>query len=519
VLVLGDQLDRASTAFDGFDPAQDAVWMAEVSEESTHVWSSKQRSVLFLAAMRHFAQALRDDGLPLLYRALTTDVQATPDGSLADALRATLQAVRVQRVVLVEPGEWRVREALQQAAADCDVATELRPDTHFLCSHAEFAAHAKDRKQLRMEYFYREMRRRHGVLMQDDGQPVGGAWNYDAENRNAFGPDGPGFVPETPRFAPDATTRDVIELVNTRFSSHPGRVVQFGWPVTRAQALQALDAFVNDRLPQFGLWQDAMWGGQPWLYHAHIASAMNLKLLNPREVINAVEHAHTSGHAPLPAVEGFIRQVLGWREYVRGVYWLQMPDYAAMNALHAQQDLPPWYWTGATDMRCLADAIGQTLEHGYAHHIQRLMVTGLYALLLGVQPQQVHAWYLAVYVDAVEWAELPNTLGMSQFADGGLMASKPYAASGNYIHRMSDHCRGCRYRPEQRTGPQACPFTTLYWDFLGRHAQRLANNSRMALQLKNLLRIAPAERAAIGQRADAIRNGCVGALAAPPSQR
>jgi deoxyribodipyrimidine photolyase-related protein len=516
VLVLGDQLDRAAAAFDGLDPMQDAVWMAEVSVESTHVWSAKQRTVLFLAAMRHFAQALRDEGIPLLYRALTPDADTSPDCSLADALRSTLHAHTVQRVLLVEPGEWRLRQALQQAAADCGVPLDLRPDRHFLCSHAEFAAHAKGRKQLRMEHFYREMRRRHGVLMQPDGSPVGGEWNYDTENRNAFGPGGPGFVPPPARFAPDAITQGVIDLVNTRFASHPGSVARFGWPVTRAQALQALDTFVAERLPQFGLWQDAMWGGQPWLYHAHVSCALNLKLLNPREVINAVEHAHTTGQAPLAAVEGFIRQVLGWREYVRGVYWQQMPGYAAMNVLDAQQDLPAWYWTGATDMRCLADAIGQTLEHGYAHHIQRLMVTGLFALLLGVQPQQVHAWYLAVYVDAVEWVELPNVLGMSQFADGGLMASKPYAATGKYIQRMSDHCRGCRYKPEQRVGPQACPFTTLYWDFLARHADRLANNPRMALQVKNLARIAPAEMAAVRQRADAVRTGAVGAPAPLP---
>ena len=516
VLVLGDQLNRTSAAFDGFDPARDMVWMAEVSEESTHVWSAKQRTVLFLAAMRHFAQTLRDDGITVLYRTLGTDLQATPDCSLADALHSTLATHAAQRLVLVEPGDWRVREALGAAAVAAGLPLELREDRHFLCSRADFAAHAKGRKQLRMEYFYREMRRRHGVLIEADGNPVGGEWNYDADNRGAFGAQGPGFVPDTPRFAPDAITQDVIALVNRRFAAHPGSVGTFGWPVTRAQALQVLASFIEDRLPQFGLWQDAMWSGEPWLYHAHIASSLNLKLLDPREVINAVEHAHTTGQAPLPAVEGLIRQVLGWREYVRGIYWLHMPRYAEWNALDAQQPLPAWYWTGATDMRCLSDAIGQTLEHGYAHHIQRLMVTGLFALLLGVRPQAVHAWYLAVYVDAVEWVELPNTLGMSQYADGGVMASKPYAATGKYIQRMSNHCNGCRYKPDQRTGPAACPFTTLYWDFLARHATSLAKNPRMALQVKNLARVAPAEMAAIGERAQAIRDGRVGSVHTPP---
>ena len=282
-----------------------------------------------------------------------------------------------------------------------------------------------------------------------------------------------------------------------------------GWPVTRAQALQVLRSFIDERLAHFGRWQDAMWGGQPWLYHAHISAALNLKLLNPREVIAAAEAPCREGRAPLAAVEGFVRQILGWREYVRGVYWLKMPAYSELNALDAQADLPGWFWTGQTSMRCLADAIGQTLEHGYAQHIQRLMVTGLYMLMYGVAPKQVHAWYLSVYVDAVEWVELPNTLGMSQFADGGLMASKPYAATGKYIERMSDHCRGCRYDPAQRIGDRACPYTTLYWDFLGRHEALLAKNPRMALQVKNLARLAPPEREAIAARAAEIRAGRV----------
>jgi len=497
VVVLGDQLDRAGSAFDGFDPASDRVWMCEATEEATQVWCSQQRLVVFLSAMRHFAQALRAEGLPLDY------VQGA---SLPQALARTLAECAVQRIVLTEPGDYRVREALRQAAAAARVVLELRPDRHFLCSTDEFAAHAKGRKQLRMEYFYREMRRRHQVLMDGD-EPAGGQWNYDAENREGFGPAGPGFVPAPTRFTPDAMTREVIDVVRTRYAAHPGRVDEFGWPVTREQALQVLADFITERLPDFGRWQDAMWGGQPWLYHAHIAVALNLKLLNPREVVSAAEAAWCAGSVPLPAAEGFIRQVLGWREYVRGVYWLKMPHYAQGNALDAQEDLPPWFWTGDVPMRCLNDAITQTLQLGYAHHIQRLMVTGLYALLHGVQPQQVHGWYLAVYVDAVEWVELPNTLGMSQYADGGIMASKPYVATGKYIERMSDHCRGCRFKPALRTGRQACPYTTLYWDFLLRHEARFAGHPRMALQVKNLARLGDAERAAIVARAAAVRRG------------
>ena len=504
VVVLGDQLSRSASAWDGFDPAADLVWMAEVSEESTHVRSSKQRTALFLSAMRHFAHGLREDGIPLVYRELPLTGEAT---TLAGELIATLASRRVQRVVLTEPGDWRVLEALRDAVGD--VPLDLREDRQFLCSTHEFAAHAQGRRQLRMEYFYRDMRRRHNVLM-DGGQPAGGRWNFDSENRGAFGRAGPGPIPPSPRFAPDAVTQGVIDLVNVRFADHPGQLSTFGWPVTREHALQALVTFINERLEYFGHWQDAMWGGEPWLYHAHISAAMNLRLLNPREVITAAEAAWREGHAPLASVEGFIRQVLGWREYVRGIYWRSMPQYAELNALGAGEDLPAWYWTGETPMRCLGDAIGQTLEHGYAHHIQRLMVTGLYALLLGVEPKQVHRWYLGVYVDAVEWAELPNTLGMSQYADGGLMASKPYVASGKYIQRMSNHCSTCRFDPARRTGETACPFTTLYWDFLNRHEPLLARNPRMALQLKNLARIAPAERQAITERAAAVRSGDIG---------
>jgi deoxyribodipyrimidine photolyase-related protein len=499
IVVLGDQLNRDASAWDGFDPAQDRAWMCEAQDESTHTVSAKQRIVVFLSAMRHFANALRAEGVPLDYREMAPV-------TLAQALTETLAATAVSRVVLTQPGEWRVEQSLRATAQRAGVPLDVREDRHFLCSDAEFAAHARGRKQLRMEYFYREMRQRHRILM-EDGKPAGGEWNYDAENRAGFGAKGPGFVPAPTRFPPDAVTQSVIELVNTQFSHHPGSLHGYGWPATRVQALQVLDVFVRERLPQFGLWQDAMWEGQPWLYHAHISAALNLKLLNPREVLAAAEAEYRAGRVPLAGAEGFVRQILGWREYVRGVYRLGMPGYAERNELAAHAPLPDWYWTGDVPMRCLRDAITQTLEQGYAHHIQRLMVTGLYALMLGVEPKQVHAWYLGVYVDAVEWVELPNTLGMSQYADGGVMASKPYVATGKYIERMSDHCSRCRFKPALRTGPQACPYTTLYWDFLLRHETRFAPHPRMALQVRNLARIGLAERQAITLRAAALQRG------------
>jgi len=508
VVVLGDQLDLDASGFDGFDAGVDAVWMAEVAEEATHVWSSKPRTAVFLSAMRHFALALQGVGRPLHYTHLDAPGNC---GSLAAQLQADIERLRPAQLVMTAPGDWRVLQVIKGVAQAHGLPLDIREDRHFFVSVREFAAHAKGRKSLRMEYFYREQRQRHRVLMQGD-QPVGGQWNFDADNREAFDAAGPGQVPPRASFEPDAITREAIALVNTRFAPHPGQLDSFAWPVTRAQALQALQAFIEQRLPSFGRYQDAMWPGDPWLYHSHLSAAHNLKLLRPREVVAAAEAALQEEHAPLASVEGFIRQILGWREYVRGIYWTQMPGYAERNALDAQENLPAWYWTGATDMACLRDALAQTLANGYANHIQRLMVTGLFALMFGVQPKQVHEWYLAVYVDAVEWVELPNTLGMSQYADGGVMGSKPYIATGKYIQRMSPHCKGCRYDPAQRSGDSACPFTTLYWDFLMRHEAMLAKNPRMALQVKNVARLSDAQKQAVIDRAAAIRRGELGVV-------
>ncbi len=501
VLILGDQLDEGSSAFDDFDPLQDVVWMAEVAEESTHVRSAKPRIAMFLAAMRHFAHSLRLRGWRLFYSQLTDPLNR---GTLATELGRAIEMLRPKALIMTAPGDWRVLKALQEQARHCALPLELRDDRHFLITVREFALHAQGRKQLRLEYFYREMRKRTGLLMTGEG-PVGGRWNFDAENRSAFDKRGPGSIPPPVRFEPDATTREVIAMVEQRFADHPGSLDSFAWPMTREQALASLEAFITHRLPQFGRYQDAMWQGEVWLHHSHLSSSLNLKLINPMEVSQAAEQAYRDGKAPLEAVEGFVRQVIGWREYVRGIYWMQMPDYLQRNALDAHQPLPRFYWTGDTPMACLRDAITQTLAHGYAHHIQRLMVTGLYALLLGVEPTEVHAWYLGVYVDAVEWVELPNTLGMSQFADGGLMASKPYAATGKYIQRMSNYCGGCRFRPERSTGDDACPFTTLYWDFLLRNEAQLRGNQRMALQVRNLDRLEESARNAIRAQAEALR--------------
>ena len=502
VLILGDQLDEAASALTDFDPQLDTIWMAEVAEESTHVTSSKQRTTLFLSAMRHFAASLRDKGWSVIYNELDA-VDNT--GTLAGELEKSIIATTPMQLIMTAPGEWRVLQSLRAVASKHALTLDVRDDRHFFSTVREFAQHAEGRKQLRQEFFYREMRQKTGVLM-DGKKPVGGQWNFDAENRGSFGKKGPDMLPKPTRFAPDAITQSVMTLVEKRFSDHPGCIATFGWPVTRAQGLQVLSDFIEHRLPSYGLYQDAMWEGELWLYHSHLSCVLNLKLLNPRELVAAAEDAYTRGHAPLEAVEGFIRQILGWREYVRGIYWTNMPEYAERNAMQATQTLPGFFWTGKTEMACLRDAITQTLEHGYAHHIQRLMVTGLYALLFGVRPQEVHAWYLGVYVDAVEWVELPNTIGMSQFADGGLMASKPYIASGKYIDRMSNHCKGCRFDPALSVGEDACPFTTMYWDYLHKHVDTLAKNPRMLMQLKNLNRLSDEDRLAISAQAQQHRD-------------
>jgi deoxyribodipyrimidine photolyase-related protein len=500
VVVLGDQLDEASTAFDGFDPARDIVWMAEVPAEACYVWSHRARIAVFLSAMRHFRDALRARGWTVRYHETGTH----PHDSLADALAADLPALEPDMLIAVEPGEHRLQAALAEVAAHCDIPLEWREDRHFICSRREFEHWMRGRKQPRLEHFYRWMRARTGWLMQG-AEPAGGQWNFDADNRQSFGKEGPGRVPAPLTFPPDSVTQTVLKQVAACYPDHPGELDTFDWPVTRDEALEALNDFVEHRLPRFGQWQDAMWTSQPWLYHSRLSCALNLKLLDPREVCEAALRAYEAGEVPLTAVEGFVRQILGWREYVRGLYFHRMPGYLDENALGAQQPLPRFYWTGDTDMVCLAETVGQTLRHGYAHHIQRLMVTGLFALLLGVQPRRVHEWYLAVYVDAVEWVEAPNTIGMSQYADGGFMASKPYVASGKYIDRMSNYCRGCRYDPAAATGPRACPFTTLYWDFLDRHQHRFAAHPRLKMQLNNLRRKSDGDRKAIGDAALALR--------------
>ncbi|MEL7429394.1 MAG: cryptochrome/photolyase family protein, partial [Pseudomonadota bacterium] len=428
ILVLGDQLSKNLSALEAGDKSEDRVLMCEVREEATYVKHHKKKIALIFSAMRHFAEALREDGWTVDYVKLDDPENS---GSFSGEVERAIEKVQPDRLIVTEPGEWRVMEMMKAWREELDVTVEILDDDRFIATHGEFEAWAEGRKQLRMEYFYRDMRKKTGLLVDDDDKPEGGEWNYDSENRKAADPDMD--FPEIKRFEPDEITKDVIKLVGERFDDHFGELEPFWFAVTADQANEVLDHFLEHALERFGDYQDAMLTGERFLFHSLLSPYINCGLLDPLKVCQRIEKAYRDGKAPLNAAEGFIRQIIGWREYVRGIYWLKMPDYVKRNFFEADRDLPDFYWTGKTDMKCLSEAINQTREEAYAHHIQRLMITGNFAMLIGVDPHQVHEWYLAVYADAYEWVELPNTLGMSQFGDGGTLGSKPYAAGGNYI--------------------------------------------------------------------------------------
>ena len=487
ILVLGDQLTPTVAALRAADPARDVVVMAEVQAEADYAPHHPQKIAFFLAAMRHFAADLRAAGWRVLYTPL--DDPANTHTIPGELIRRAAETGAAE-VIATRPGEWRLIAALQ----DCPLPVRTIEDDRFLCSHAAFDAWAAGRKALRMEYFYREMRRRTGLMM-DGEAPAGGQWNYDHDNRKRAEADLTRVPPL--RFLPDAETEAVLDLVGARFGNRFGRLRPFGWGVTRAEALAALDHFARHALPRFGDEQDAMLTGDPYLSHSLLSPYLNAGLLAPLEICRRVEAEWRAGRVPINAAEGYIRQIIGWREFIRGVYFREGPGYTARNALGAARPLPALYWGAPTRMACLAAAVRGTGENAYAHHIQRLMVTGNFGLLAGISPQALHEWYLSVYVDAVEWVEAPNTLGMSQFADGGVVASKPYVSSGAYIDRMSDHCGTCAYRVKDRTGPRACPFNLLYWDFLNRHRARFAGNPRMAQMYRTWDRMDAGYRASV----------------------
>jgi len=488
ILILGDQLTPDRGAMKDARPGTDTIVMAEVREEAEYVPHNRHKIALVFAAMRHFRDELRSRGFTVLYFDYEQGKR-----SLLEALAAGLQACDAAVVKCCEPGEFRLLCALQQW--QLSVPLQIVEDDRFLATREEFSRWAQGRKQLRMEYFYRLMRRKHGLLLADDGTPEGGKWNYDSLNRQGWR--GKRDIPVRPPASIDRITAEVLELVMREFPQNPGDLSQFYLGVTAAQAMEHFNWFLEHALGDFGQYQDALAEESPWLFHSLVSMYINIGLLDPLRVCREVERAWRDGKCDLAAAEGFIRQVLGWREYVRGIYWLAMPEYGERNGLGAHRPLPQWFWTGDSDLRCLQSALRQTLDLGYAHHIQRLMVIGNFALLAGLDVEQVCDWYLAVYVDAFEWVELPNTLGMALHADDGLMASKPYAASGKYIQRQGNHCKQCPYSPAKITGAGACPFNSLYWHFIDRHLHQFRANPRMALAVRNWERKAEPERAAI----------------------
>ncbi|MBE0413610.1 cryptochrome/photolyase family protein [Yoonia sp.] len=469
VLVLGDQLSHNLSALRKADKGRDIVVMAEVADEASYVPHHPKKIAFTFASMRKFARSLRDDGWQVAYATLDDPDNA---GSITGELIRRASEHDAAGIIYTEPGEWRLISAL----AEMPLKSHCLPDDRFIANHQEFDAWAKGRKTLRMEYFYREMRRKTGLLM-DGKNPEGGKWNYDHDNRKPA----PGDVDyDGPmQFATDDTVNQVLDLVQARFGHHFGTLRPFWFATDAAQARRHLDHWIKGGLPNFGDFQDAMLDDHRFLYHAVVGLYINAGLLDPLDVCRRAEQAYREGAAPLNAVEGFIRQIIGWREYVRGIYFREGPDYVTRNALGHTRDLPAMFWGAATRMNCIAKSVAQTKAEAYAHHIQRLMVTGNFALLAGVDPAQVHQWYLAVYADAYEWVEAPNVIGMSQFADDGIIASKPYISSGNYIHKMSDYCGNCTYRVQDKSGPKACPFNVLYWHFLDRHRDRFARNPRM----------------------------------------
>ena len=478
-IILGDQLSNEISSLSGINAEEDIVLICEVFAEATYVKHHKKKIVFLFSAMSHFAEELRvEKNYQVEYLKLN---DPEPMQSFTQAVEKTLAKHKIDEIIVTSPGEYRVLTEINIWQDLFGIPVDIREDARFLCNQVEFKNWSKDRKNLRMEYFYREMRKKYSILMDGD-QPIGGKWNFDLENRK---PPNPNFdIPETFSSEPDAVTLDVMQLVEDKFSDHMGVLSDFHFAINAAQAKIALKQFIDERLKYFGDFQDAMIQGKPWMYHSHVGLYLNCGLLSPLECIQAAEQAYHDSHAPLNAVEGFIRQILGWREFVRGIYWNEMPDYASLNFFEAERDLPAFYWDADTKMNCMHQSVKETSQNAYAHHIQRLMVLGNFALLTGIDPVQVNAWFLSVYADAFEWVELPNVSGMALFADGGYLASKPYAAGGGYINKMSNYCKSCSYSVTKKSGPDACPFNYLYWDFLERNRNKLGNNHRIGMMYK-----------------------------------
>lgn len=504
LILFGDQLDKNYAAIKNIDPKRDAIWMAETDHEISYIPTHKIKITFFLSAMRHFRDELKEEGFHLYYHQLTRRKSNDKGRDFPEILKKDLNQIRPEKVWMIQPGDYRVMEQVSQIIKNANLSLKIWQDDHFFNTVQQFNHFIGSKKNYLLERFYRKLRKEYQVLMSLNDQPEGGNWNYDKQNRESFKNE-PAAIKSPRAFQPDDTTLAVIDLVNQRYAHHPGRLDHFDLPVTHSQAMALVRDFVKHRLSHFGKYQDAMWTDQPFLYHSRLSCLLNVKLISPRYVVSRIEEAYYQNSLPLNSVEGFIRQVLGWREYMRGIYWNEMPQYSQKNHLNAREDVPEFFWHGKTRMNCVHHTMKSIIQYSYAHHIQRLMVMGLFGLLWGIDPYKFHQWHMAMYADAVDWVSLPNTLGMSQFADGGLVGTKPYAATGKYINRMSNYCQGCIYNPQKAVGEEACPITSLYWDFLQRNQKKLSQVGRMNLQLKNVERKNEKEWHAIKERVQFLR--------------
>lgn len=494
--LLGDQLSDSLSSLEQINREQDLVFLCEVREEATYVPHHPKKIAFLFSAMRHFAQNLKDQGYRVRY---TKYDDPHNTGCFEKELHRLISDEAITEIHCTQPGEWRVLEKITSLQSRLSIPVIIHEDTRFLCTIDDFKAWAKNKKQLRMEYFYRMMRQKHQILIDNHNKPIGGSWNYDVQNRKNAN-----HIPAFPlriTYTPDNITEEVLSLVQKNFSHHFGELQPFHFAVTRAEALSEANYFMEHCLLYFGDYQDAMRSGEVDLYHSKLSFYLNAGLLLPLELCRMAQDAFAKQNAPLNCVEGFIRQILGWREYVRGIYWLFMPEYIKNNYFQASKPLPALFWGAETQMFCMQEVIHQTKTQAYSHHIQRLMITGNFALLAGLNPQEVCDWYLAVYADAYEWVELPNTLGMALYADGGILASKPYAASGKYVNKMSDFCKSCVYDPNQMLGEKACPLNALYWNFIAKHQDKLKNNQRMHYAYLNWGKMTQEKRTAILMKA------------------
>ncbi|MBS9525474.1 cryptochrome/photolyase family protein [Litoribacter alkaliphilus] len=496
-LILGDQLNHKHSWFAKTDDSILYVMM-EMKQETGYVMHHVQKITAFFLAMREFAGWLEERGHQVLYLKLDDSKNKQ---SLPENLSGLIDVNEIQKFQYLLPDEYRLDKQLKSFCKDLKIESQAYDTEHFFTQREEMADFFKGKKSFLMETFYRHMRKKHEVLM-DGGEPEGGKWNYDQLNRKKL--TDPSLLQPPKRFRKNI--QDVLDMLEKMEVKHFGEIdpENFAWAISRAEGLKVLNYFCEELLPNFGTFQDAMHTEHAFLFHSRLSFLMNSKLLSPKEVIDKVIEAYhqAKGKIEISQVEGFIRQILGWREFMRGVYWAKMPDYAKLNKLNHRRSLPKWYWSGDTKMNCLRHAISQSLTHAYAHHIQRLMITGNFALLANVHPNEVDEWYLGIYIDAIEWVEIPNTRGMSQFADGGIVGTKPYVSSANYIAKMSNYCKGCHYSKSKKVGEKACPFNSLYWNFYDRHRALFENNQRVNMMYRIWDKKPAEERTAILEQAE-----------------